>query len=458
MPSIHSLEMMSLTHKKYKVAICSLGCPKNLVDTENMLGVLSDAGHEIVSVPDEAEVIIVNTCGFIGDAKEESINTILDMAEYKTKGKCEFLIMAGCLAERYHSEIKKELPEVDAVIGTGDYYKIADVLSEIDSKKDICLYGNADEPVPDKMPRILSGYAHSAYLKISEGCDNKCTYCIIPRLRGKYRSRPVEDIIDEARSLAQNGVRELILIAQDTTRYGIDIYGEFSLDKLLVELEKTDGIEWIRLHYCYPEAITDSLLEVMAKSRKICHYLDMPIQHINDCVLKRMGRKSSGAQIKELIEKIRSVMPDITIRTSLITSFPGETEEQFEELLEFLAEYKLDRVGVFAYSKEEDTPAFNLDGQIDEEIKQKRRDKAMEVCQLISSEKNKAKVGKTLKVIADGFDEETMLYVGRSQGDSIDIDSVVYFGAEREIKPGEILEVEILDCDEYDLYGKENVK
>lgn len=447
-----------MTHKKYKVAIASLGCPKNLVDTENMLGLLAQAGHEIVSDAADAEIIIVNTCGFIGDAKEESINTVLDMAEYKQTGACRFLIMAGCLAERYHSEIKNELPEVDAVIGTGDYYKIADVVDSLEAGEEICLHSNADDDIPEELPRILSGFSHSAYLKISEGCDNRCTYCIIPKLRGRYRSRSMEDIIAEARDMAENGVKELIVIAQDTTRYGIDIFGEFSLDKLLAELEKIDGIEWIRLHYCYPEAITDSLLEVMAKSKKICHYLDIPIQHINDEVLKRMGRRSRGGQIKELICKIRSVMPDITIRTSLIAGFPGETEEQFGELLEFLAEYKLDRVGVFAYSREEDTAAYLLDNQIDEAEKQRRRDEAMRVSMNISEAKNKEKVGRVIKVMCDGFDEDNMLYAGRSEADSIEIDSKVYFGAEREIEPGEILEVIVLDCDEYDLYGKENVK
>ncbi len=449
---------MNLSNKKLSVAIASLGCPKNLVDSENMLGILAGEGYEIASDASEAEIIIVNTCGFIGDAKEESIQTVLDMAEYKNEGGCKFLIMAGCLAERYHSDIKKELPEVDAVVGTGDFYKICEVIEELEKGKEVCLYGNANEQIPENLPRILSGSPHIGYLKISEGCDNHCTYCIIPKLRGKYRSRAMEDIIAEAKQMAESGVREIIVIAQDTSRYGIDIFGEFSLDKLLCELEKIVGIKWIRIHYCYPESITDGLLKVMAESKKICHYLDIPIQHINNNVLKRMGRKSNTEQIKTLIGKIRKYMPDATIRTSLIAGFPGETEEEFQELLEFLKEYKLERVGIFAYSKEEDTPAYLLDNQIDEEIKENRRDAAMRISMQISEQLNKEKIGKTFSVICDGFDEENMLYLGRTMADSPDIDSVVYFGAEREVEPGEILKVTILDCDEYDLYGKEDVK
>lgn len=447
--------MMILANKGCKVAVASLGCPKNLVDTENMLGILTNNGYEITSDAAEAEVIIVNTCGFIGDAKKESIDTVLDMADYKKTGKCKCLIMAGCLAERYHGEIKKELPEVDATIGTGDYYKIAEVLDEIRNQKEVRMFGHADDDVPENMPRILSGFSHSAYVKISEGCDNRCTYCIIPKLRGKYRSRPMEDIIDEVTELAENGVKEIILIAQDTTRYGVDIFGEYSLDKLLDELVKIEKIEWIRLHYCYPEAITDNLLKVISENEKICNYLDIPIQHINDEILKRMGRKSTGKQIRKLISKIREAIPDAVIRTSLIVGFPGETDEQFEELLEFLRETKLDRVGVFAYSREEDTPADKFDNQIDEDTKQKRRDEAMLLVQKISREKNSAKVGTVLETICDGFDDENMLYVGRSRGDSVDIDSNVYFGAKREIEPGEIVLVNILHSDEYDLYGEE---
>lgn len=440
--------------EKRKVALVSLGCPKNLVDSENMLGILADNDFEITADAETAEIIIVNTCAFIGDAKEESISKILEMADCKKNCKCKYLIVTGCLAERYRSEIRKELPEVDAICGTGDFYKIAEVIKKLDDCECIELFGNADKEIPENMSRILSTYPHSAYLKISEGCNNKCTYCIIPRLRGKYRSRSMEDILSEANALAENGVRELILIAQDTTRYGIDIFGEFSLDKLLIELVKIEKIEWIRLQYCYPEAITDNLLKVIAENDKICNYFDIPIQHINDAVLKRMGRKSSGSQIRKLIEKIRNTVPNAVIRTSLIAGFPGETQEQFEELLQFLKEVKLDRVGVFAYSREEDTAADLLDGHIDEEEKNIRKDSAMEICREISEEKNKEKVGSILEVMCDGFDAENMLYRGRSRADSIEIDSNVYFGAEFEVSPGNVVNVKILDCDEYDLYGE----
>ncbi len=445
---------MSRIIKKRKIAMASLGCPKNLVDSENMLGILAERGFEITTDPGEAEIIIVNTCAFIGDAKEESINKVLEMADYKKTGKCKYLIMTGCLAERYHDEIKTEIPEVDAVCGTGDYYKIADVIKMLDDGKKAVLFGHANECVPEGLERVLSGYPHSAYLKISEGCDNKCTYCIIPKLRGKYRSRTIEDIVSEAKALAENGVRELILIAQDTTRYGIDLFGKYSLDRLLKELVKIDKIKWIRLHYCYPEAITDELLQTIKENEKICNYLDMPIQHINDEVLKRMGRQSTSKQIKDLILKIRKTVPDMVIRTSLIAGFPGETKEQSEELLEFLKQARLDRVGVFSYSREEGTAADLLDGHLDEETKNKRRDAAMEISKQISAEKNKEKLGSVIEVMCDGFDSESMLYCGRSRGDSILIDSNVYFGAEFEAEPGSIVNVKILDCDEYDLYGE----
>lgn len=449
-----SLEMMSLSHKKYKVSVASLGCPKNLCDTENMLALLMEAGHEIINEPSEAEVIIVNTCAFIGDAKEESINTILDLADFKLNGALKYLIVSGCLAERYNKEIKEEIKEVDAVVGTGDFHRINEVLSMLENKEDVCLYGNASSSVMENLPRVLTGAGHFAYLKISEGCDNKCTYCIIPRLRGKYRSRKMEDILSEARELAGGGVKEIILIAQDTSVYGKDLENA-SLSDLIKELEKIDGIEWIRLHYCYPEGIDDKLISAIKNSKKVVKYLDMPIQHISDSVLKRMGRKSSESEICELILKLRKEIPDITIRTSLIVGFPGETEEDFSKLCEFLDEFKLDRVGVFAFSREEDTAAYKLSGQIDEEVKNKRRDILMEKCMIVSQEKNKKMIGKEIVCICDGFDEENFLYRGRSEKDSPDIDSCVYFGAEREVSPGEILKVLILDADEYDLYGKE---
>ena len=438
-----------------KIGMVSLGCPKNQTDAEIMLGILADYGHEIVADPSEAEVIIVNTCGFIDPAKQESIDACLEMAEYKKTGACRLLIMTGCLSERYHDSIKEELPEVDACIGAGDFHKIAEVIKDAESGRYVCLYGHQNDEIPENLPRILTTDSHTAYLKIADGCDNNCTYCAIPMIRGHFRSRKMEDIIDEAKDLAQSGVREIILIAQDTTRYGKDLYGEYSLDKLLLELCKIEELHWIRVHYLYAEAITDSLISVMAENEKICAYFDMPIQHINNDILRRMARRTNRVEIGGKIEKIREKMPDAVFRTSIIAGFPGETEEQFDELYDFLGEIKLDRVGVFAYSQEEDTPAAKFDGQLPDEIKEERRDKLMALQQGISLEKNKAKIGKVIEVLAEGYDEDNFMYVGRSRGDSIGVDSTVYFAAEDEVEIGSFVQVEILDADEYDLTGKE---
>ncbi len=437
-----------------KIGMVSLGCPKNQTDAEIMLGILAEAGHEIVADPAGAEAIIVNTCGFIDPAKQESIDAVLEMAEYKKAGACRLLIMTGCLAERYHADIKEELPEVDAVLGAGDFDKIAEVIEDAQKGEYICIFGHQNCEIPENLPRILTTPSHSAYLKIADGCDNNCTYCAIPMIRGKFRSRKMEDIVAEAKELAESGVREIIVIAQDTTRYGKDLYGEYSLDKLLLALCEIDGIHWIRVHYLYAEAITDSLIKVMAENEKICAYIDMPIQHINNDVLRRMARRTNRAEIEAKIEKIRSAMPDAVIRTSIIAGFPGETEEQFSELYEFLKQAKLDRVGVFAYSQEEDTPAADFEGQIDEEIKEARRDNLMRLQQGISLEKNKAKIGKTIEVLCEGYDEENFMYTGRSYADSIDVDGTVYFAAPDEVEIGSFVKVEILDADEYDLTGK----
>lgn len=435
------------------IGLVSLGCAKNQTDAEIMLGILAGDGCNIVYDPSEADVIVVNTCGFIESAKQESIDAILEMAEYKN-GRCQLLIVTGCLAERYSSEILTELPEADAVLGTGDYDKIAEIIKEaFDGKKPV-LCGNKDRTPEERLPRILSTPPYTAYLKIADGCDNNCTYCAIPKIRGHFRSRKIEDIVDEARSLAENGVRELILIAQDTTRYGVDLYGEYKLDTLLSELVKIEKIDWIRVHYFYPEAITDALIDVMAKYDKICNYIDMPIQHADNNILRRMARRTSREQMLEKINKIRARMPDSVIRTSIIVGFPGETEEQFETLCDFVKEVKFDRMGVFAYSQEEDTAAAEFEGQIDETVKEERLDKLMTIQQGISLELNKAKIGKTLEVIAEGYDEESFLFYGRSRGDSIEVDGKVYFGTEDEINEGDILMVEILDADEYDLTGK----
>ena len=437
----------------YNIGLVSLGCAKNQTDAEIMLGILAEDNFNIVPNPEDADIIIVNTCGFIESAKRESIDALLEMAEYKNR-RCKLLIATGCLAERYSGEILLEMPEVDAVLGTGDYDKITDIINDALGGKKPVLTGNKDRTPMERLPRILSTPPYTAYLKIADGCDNNCTYCAIPKIRGHFRSRTIEDIVDEAKSLAENGVKELILIAQDTTRYGVDLYGKYSLDALLEELVKIEKIDWIRVHYYYTEAITDSLIDVMAKYDKICNYIDMPIQHANNDILRRMARRTSKEEMVEKITKIREKMPDCVIRTSIIVGFPGETEEQFKELCDFVKEIRFDRMGVFAYSQEEDTAAADFDGQIDEDIKQDRLDALMTLQQGISLELNRGKIGKTLEVLAEGYDEESFLFYGRSRGDSIEVDGKVYFGIEREIAEGDIINVEILDADEYDLTGK----
>lgn len=437
-----------------KIGMVSLGCPKNQTDSEIMLGILAEGGHTLVSDPKEAEAIVVNTCGFIDPAKQESIDTILEMAEYKKSGACRLLIATGCLAERYHDDIKKELPEVDAVVGAGDFDKIADVIAKAARGGEVCLWGHQNCEIPENLPRILTTPNYTAYLKIADGCDNNCTYCAIPMIRGHFRSRKIEDIAAEAERLAENGVRELILIAQDTTRYGKDIYGAPALDRLLARLCEIDGIHWIRVHYFYAEAITDGLIDVMARKPKICHYVDMPIQHINNEILRRMARRTNRAEIEEKIALLREKMPDVSIRTSLITGFPGETEEQFNELCEFVQKARLDRVGVFAYSREENTPAADFDGQLDDSVKEERRDRLMEIQQKISLEKNKEKIGAQIEVLCEGYDEDNFMYYGRSYADSIDVDGKVYFAADDEVEIGSFVTVEILAADEYDLTGQ----
>lgn len=437
----------------YNIGMVSLGCAKNQLDAEIMLGLLDGNGHKIVASPEDADIIIVNTCGFIESAKQESIDTILEMAEYKND-RCKALIVTGCLAERYNSEVLEQLPEVDALLGVGDYDKIASIINSTLAGEKPMIYGHKDTDPEEGLPRVLTTPSYTAYIKIAEGCDNHCTYCAIPKIRGKYRSRKPEDIIAEAQELAKSGVKELIVIAQDTTRYGKDLDGDVTLAKLLEALCKIPGIEWIRTHYYYTEAVTDELIEVMAREEKICNYIDMPIQHINNNVLRKMARRTNRAEIEKTLEKMRKAMPDCVIRTSLIVGFPQETEDEFSELLEFVKTGAFDRMGVFAYSQEEDTPAAEFDGQIDEDIKQKRLDILMQHQQRISLEKNREKLGKTVRVLAEGYDEECFLYYGRSYGDSIGVDGRVYFAAEDEVLPGDFVDVEILDCDEYDLTGK----
>ena len=438
---------------KCKIGMVSLGCAKNQNDAEIMLGILLQDGCEIVADPSQADVIIVNTCGFIESAKRESIDAILEMAEYK-EDKCRLLIASGCLAERYSEEIAKEIPEVDAIIGTGDYDRIAEAIKKaFDGEKPI-ICGHKDRTPEERLPRVLSTPPYTAYLKIADGCDNNCTYCAIPKIRGKFRSRAIDDIVSEAEELAENGVKELILIAQDTTRYGVDLYGKYSLDSLLEELVKIEKIQWIRVHYYYTEAITEGLITTMAKYDKICNYIDMPIQHINNTILRRMARRTTREETIEKIRMIREKMSDCTIRTSIIVGFPGETEEQFNELYEFVKNIRFDRMGVFSYSQEEGTPAAEFENQIDEETKQKRLDALMTLQQGISLEMNRAKIGNVIEVIVEGYDADNFLFYGRSRGDSIDVDGKVYFGTENEVDEGDIIKVKIVDADEYDLTGQ----
>ncbi|MBQ6907758.1 MAG: 30S ribosomal protein S12 methylthiotransferase RimO [Clostridia bacterium] len=437
-----------------KIGMVSLGCAKNQTDAEIMLGILAEKGHKIVAEPKDAEAIIVNTCGFITPAKQESIDAILEMAEYKKSGKCRLLIATGCLAERYNTEMEREIPELDAVVGTGDFDRIDEIIKKSEEGEKICLFGHQNYTLPENLPRILTTPFYTAYLKIADGCDNNCTYCAIPKIRGHYKSRKEEDILAEAERLAKSGVKELILIAQDTTRYGIDIYKKPSLAGLLQKLCKIDGIHWIRIHYFYTEAITDELISVMAENEKICPYVDMPIQHINDDILRRMARRTNRKEIEKRISDLRKRIPDVTIRTSIIAGFPAETEEQFCELKEFIKQIKFDRMGVFAYSKEEDTPAYNFPCQIEDAEKERRKNELMEIQQGISLEKNTEKIGTVQEVLCEGYDSENFMYFGRSRADSIDVDGKVYFAAEDEVEIGTFVKVEILNADEYDLIGK----
>ncbi|MBP3359709.1 MAG: 30S ribosomal protein S12 methylthiotransferase RimO [Clostridia bacterium] len=439
---------------KFNIGMVSLGCAKNRTDSETMLGILAESGHTLVGDPSEADVIIINTCGFIEAAKQESIDTILEMAEYKKTGRCKLLIVTGCLAERYNDEVMKEFPEADALLGVGDYHRIAEIINRAAEGERPAVYGHRDIDVPEGLPRIITTGGASAYIKIAEGCDNNCTYCAIPKIRGRYRSRTMDDIVKEAEELSENGVRELIVIAQDTTRYGIDLYGTYKLPELLRRLCSIEKLHWIRVHYFYTEAITDELIDVFAEEKKLCPYIDMPIQHINNDILRRMARRTNSAQIRQRIKDLREKIPDVTIRTSLITGFPGETEEQFKELCDFVKEARLERVGVFAFSEEEGTAAADFDGQLDEGTKNRRAEELMTIQRSISLEKNKEKLGYRVEVLCEGYDDECFLYYGRSRADSIDVDGKVYFAADDEVMPGEFKTVEILDCDEYDLTGK----
>ena len=435
-----------------KIALESLGCSKNLMDAEIMTGILKEKGYEFVEEFAEADIIIVNTCGFIRDAKQESIDTIVELSQLKEFGKLKYLIVTGCLAQRYADELLEEIPEIDAIVGTGNFMNISEIIDRLESEKNVTEIGNIEFAFDETLPRYVSTPEHMAYLKIGEGCSNHCTYCIIPKLRGKYRSRKIEDIVEEAKTLASEGVKELVVIAQDTTRYGEDLYGEAKLAELLEELAGIEGIKWIRIMYSYPESITEKLIDVIAAHDNICSYFDMPIQHASNRVLKRMNRRTSKEDIRNKVEMIRSKIPDAVIRTTVIVGFPGETEEDLEELIEFMKEIKFDRLGAFAYSREEDTPADRMDGHMDEEIKEERRERVMMVQQAISEEINQKREDKVFEVLIEEEAEEGV-YVGRTQGDAEEIDSVVYVNSDEELEIGSFVNVYITEAMEYDLIG-----
>ena len=440
--------------KNKKILFISLGCDKNLVDSEVMLGILADRGFEMTDTEDDADIIIINTCCFINDAKEESINTILEMAEYKKTGPCKALIVTGCLAQRYKQEIVDEIPEVDAVIGTSKYDEIFDAVDQALKGSHFLDVDDLDRlpSVPGK--RILTTGGHYAHLKIAEGCDKHCTYCIIPKIRGNYRSVPMEQLLAEAASLAEQGVKELILVAQETTLYGVDLYGKKSLHILLKELAKSKGIRWIRILYCYPEEIYPELIETIKNEKKVCHYLDMPIQHASDAILKRMGRRTTKAQLKETVSLLRKEIPDIVLRTTLIAGFPGETQEQHEELMEFVDEMEFERLGVFAYSPEENTPAASMPDQIPEEIKEERRDAILELQQEIAFDKAADMVGRTLYAMIEGKVADEPAYVARTYADSPDIDGYVFVNTSEMLMSGDFVKVKITGSAEYDLIGE----
>ena len=446
--------------EKIKLFCVSLGCDKNLVDTEKMLGVAGGLGVSFTDDETEADAILINTCCFIGDAKEESVNTILEMARYKEEGKCRALIVAGCLAQRYKQEIIDEIPEVDAILGTTSYEEIGNVLTRLfgeeKEKKEehISCFHDLKELPETAKKRVMTTGGHYAFLKIAEGCDKRCSYCIIPYLRGPYRSVPMEQLLAEARELAENGVRELILVAQETTLYGKDLYGEKTLPKLLHELAQIPGIYWIRIQYCYPEEITDELIQTIKTEEKVCHYLDIPIQHASDRILKRMGRRTHKAELKERIGALRREIPDIALRTTFICGFPGETEEDHEELMEFVDEMEFERVGVFTYSAEEDTPAYSYPDQIPEEVKEERRADVMELQQEIAFEHCENMVGKVLDVMIEGKVADEPAYVGRTYMDAPNVDGLIFVNADEMLMSGDFVRVKVTGANEYDLIGE----
>ena len=437
-----------------KILFISLGCDKNLVDSEMMLGLLNQEGYTFTDDEKEADIIIINTCCFINDAKEESVNTILDMAELRKEGSCKALIVTGCMAQRYQEEIRKEIPEVDGIVGTTAYDEVSRVLKEVlEGRQELCLQDLNRLPKINTK-RVITTGGYYAFLKIAEGCDKHCTYCIIPNLRGKYRSVPMEQLLEEARELAEAGVKELILVAQETTLYGVDLYGKKALPQLLHELCKVPGIQWIRIQYCYPEEITQELIDAIRAEEKLCHYLDIPIQHASDKILKRMGRRTDRNQLKNMIETLRQQIPDIALRTTLISGFPGETQEDHETLMEFVDEMEFERLGVFAYSQEEDTPAAGFENQVPEEVKESRRDEIMELQQEIAFEKSEAMLGQILKVLVEGKIADENAYVGRTYMDAPNVDGLIFIHTDEELLSGDFVQVKVTGALEYDLIGE----
>ena len=436
-----------------KIGMISLGCPKNQVDAEMLLSTLCDEGFQIVPEAEEADVVIINTCGFIDDAKKEAIDNILYAAELKNDGIIKGIVVTGCLAERYKEEVMKEIPEVDACIGIGANGKIAEVCRQV-LKGDRCALFPSKYDLSLDGGRMLTTPPHWAYLKIAEGCSNCCTYCAIPSIRGKFRSRTMESIIAEAKDLAKGGIKEIIVVAQDTTRYGIDLYGEYKLPALLKELCKIDGIEWIRILYCYPECMTDELIDTIAREKKICNYIDLPLQHADGEILKRMNRRGSREELTALIKRIRAKIPDVVLRTTFITGFPGESEEQFETLAEFIKENEFDRLGCFAYSPEEGTIAAKMENQLEDEVKNHRAEIIMQQQYEIFSRKQESRVGAEMTVIVDGFDEDNLLYMGRTYMDSPEIDTNVIISTEDELYQGQFIRVKIIAVDDCDLVGE----
>lgn len=437
-----------------KILFISLGCDKNLVDTEVMLGMLASRGYEMTNEEQEADIIVINTCCFIHDAKEESIQNILEMAEYKKSGSAKALIVTGCMAERYRQEILDEIPEVDEVLGTTAYDRILDAVDAALAGQHEVMTADLDAlPLPETKRLVTTG-GHFAYLKIAEGCDKHCTYCIIPKIRGNFRSVPMERLLKEAQDLAEQGVKELILVAQETTLYGKDLYGEKSLPKLLRELCKISGIRWIRILYCYPEEITDELIQVMKEEPKICHYLDLPIQHANDTILKRMGRRTSKQELIDIVQKLRKEIPDICLRTTLITGFPGETQEQHEEVMEFIDTLEFDRLGAFTYSPEKDTPAATFEDQIDEEVKEDRQADIMELQQEIAFDKAEDMIGREVLVMIEGKVADENAYVGRTYRDAPNVDGLIFINTDVELISGDFAKVKVTGALDYDLIGE----